>query len=472
MRLFPFFNTKGATVQPLPSVDARTDVKNEDGHTVLFDAIVQPHVVGTNFLEMFRTIPEVFFPIDYIASRVSGANFIVKREKDDSINWRQKEMNAILSKPNCVESWKEFVYNHFVHKLATGTSFVRAAMNEIGEELDKFAWCSNFWVLPSAATEAVRKWDVPLFGVADLEDYVDCFAVKWWDTSLLRVPTWQVFVDRDGLVHYHGLEFLKGTSRLLSLRKPISNLLAVYEARNVIYVKRGGIGYLVSQKKDATGSVPLTDVEKRELLKQNYEKYGVGPNQVPYGISDVPLTFVRTNLSISDLQPFEETLQDAITIAGAYGIPSVLVPRKDQSTFANQATAEKTVYSSVVIPMCKQFCKDMTHFLGLDHKGMYLDCDFSDVDCLQAGMKEKEEVKKLVNDRCLIQFDRGMITLNDWRAQIGESQIPEEENPLFSKLKFNMSDEELAQITRIINNQNQQTDDREDDESRLSDEGL
>ena len=81
-------------------------------------------------------------------------------------------------------------------------------------------------------------------------------------------------------------------------------------------------------------------------------------------------------------------------------------------------------------------------------------------------------MKKLVNDRCLIQFDRGMITLNDWRAQIGESQIPEEENPLFSKLKFNMSDEELAQITRIINNQNQQTDDREDDESRLSDEGL
>jgi len=43
--------------------------------------------------------------------------------------------------------------------------------------------------------------------------------------------------------------------------------------------------------------------------------------------------FVRTNLSIAELQPFEETLADAINIAGAYGIPAVLVPRKDQSTF-------------------------------------------------------------------------------------------------------------------------------------------
>ena len=38
------------------------------------------------------------------------------------------------------------------------------------------------------------------------------------------------------------------------------------------------------------------------------------------------LSFVRTNLTIAELQPFEETLADAISISGAYGIPAVLVP--------------------------------------------------------------------------------------------------------------------------------------------------
>ncbi len=96
----------------------------------------------------------------------------------------------------------------------------------------------------------------------------------------------------------------------------MSNLIAVYEARNVIYVKRGGLGFIVSKKTDATGSIALTDDEKEQLLKQNFEKYGVRKGQVPYGISDADIDFVRTNLSIAELQPFEETLADAINIAG------------------------------------------------------------------------------------------------------------------------------------------------------------
>ena len=43
-------------------------------------------------------------------------------------------------------------------------------------------------------------------------------------------------------------------------------------------------------------------------MKQNFEKYGVRKGQVPYGISDADIDFVRTNLSIAELQPFEETL--------------------------------------------------------------------------------------------------------------------------------------------------------------------
>ena len=76
------------------------------------------------------------------------------------------------------------------------------------------------------------------------------------------------------------------------------------------------------------GTVAMTEDEKKEILDSHFGKFGLDQRRLPYGLSDVPLSFVRTNLTISELQPFEETLTDAIQIAGAYGIPSVLVPRK------------------------------------------------------------------------------------------------------------------------------------------------
>lgn len=397
---------------------------------------------------MYRCIPEVFFPIEYIASRISGGNFLLKKEADDSVVWRNKTVNSFLNKPNCVFSWKEFVHDHFVWKLATGTSFIRAVTSI---DID-YRSVLAYWVLPSDRVEVrAPRALVPLYDVSEVSDLIASVDVMGAFGAQMNIDPRQVMIDRDGIATLLSENsYMKAHSRLDSLRKNISNLLSVYDARNVIFTKRGGIGYIVSKKMDATGTDALTEAEKKQLVEQNAERYGIGKGQLPYGISDVPIDFVRTNLSIAELQPFDETLADAINIAGAYGVPAVLVPRKDQSTFSNQATAEKTVYASVVIPMAKEFCKMFTSFIGLDRSGYYLDVDFSGVDCMQDGMKTEEEVKKLVNERCRQQFMDGLITLNDWRGQIGEAQIEEKDNPLFSKLKFDMTDEELEIINKII----------------------
>lgn len=406
-----------------------------------------------SYMDMYRCIPEVFFPIEYIASRIAGGNFILKKEKDDSVVWRNKTVNDFLNHPNCAFSWKEFVHDHFVWKLATGTSFIRAVT---AIDVD-YRSVLAYWVLPSDRVQVrAPRQLIPLYDVSEITDLIASIDIMGAFGRQVEITPKQVMIDRDGIATLLGdynYNYMKAHSRLDSLRKNIANLLSVYDARNVIFTKRGGIGYIVSKKMDATGTDALTEAEKKQLVEQNAERYGIGKGQLPYGISDVPIDFVRTNLSIAELQPFDETLADAINIAGAYGVPAVLVPRKDQSTFSNQATAEKTVYASVVIPMAKEFCKMFTSFIGLDKSGLYLDVDFSDVDCMQDGMKTEEEVKKLVNDRCRQQFLDGLITLNDWRGQIGEAQIEEKDNPLFSKLKFDMTDVELEIINKIVQNQ-------------------
>lgn len=420
------------------------------------DGLVHPSVVGNNFIELFKTVPEVFWPIDFIAKRISEAHFDIKRTKDDSIVWCNRlGADAILKQPNPVMTWRELVYSHFVYKLADGNAYFRAAMPDtITPDAVKFQWCSCYWSLPAplvSVTPQTYSYGVPVFGVATADDLIKGYQLALGDNAVNLIPTYQIWHDRDGVPELtNGYNYMKSPSRLLSVKKAIANLIAVYEARNVIYVKRGALGFIVAQKADQTGTIALEPGEKRELRKEVDNNYGVGSGQSPFAITDVPINFIRTNLSIAELQPFEETLEDAVKIAGVFGIPSVLVPRKDQSTFSNQDAAEKSVYTSVIIPAAKRFCEALTTFLGLEQKGFYLDCDFSDVACLQVGLKEGEEVKKLVNERCLSQFNNGLISINDWRAQIHESAL---DGDIFNKVKFEMTPEEIAIVDRVIKSQ-------------------
>ena len=474
--IFPM-RKKDGSGQQLSDVPVVTNAPSATNYSVLatevLEGILHPKYAGDNFLTLFATVPEVFWPIDFIASRVAGASFVVRRSSDDSVVWRLAHpVNGILNNPNCLMGWYEFIYNHFVYKLCTGNAFVRAAMGDhLDAEALKWKYCDTYWNLPATRVQIEPKnmYSVPLFGVTPggIEDIVKGYRIAFGSKLTELIPTYQVWHDRDGLPSYGGrVGFLKAMSRLAPLKKPIGNLIAVYSARNIIYIKRGGVGFIVQQQQDKAGTVAMTSDEKKAFVKELTDTYGFSEGQFPFGVSNIPMSFVRTNLSISELQPFDETLADAITIAGAYGIPSVLVPRKDQATFSNQATAEKAVYSSVVIPLAKRFCKDFTTFLRMEEGGSkyYLDCDFSGVDCLQEGLKEAEEVKKLVNERCLEQFNKGLITLNDWRGQIGEAMIEESELSLASKLKWQMTDEELATVAKIFNssftnNNNQQQED-------------
>lgn len=94
----------------------------------------------------------------------------------------------------------------------------------------------------------------------------------------------------------------------------------------------------------------------------------------------------------------------------------------------------------------------MTLFLGLEQKGYYLDCDFSDVSCLQTGRKEAETVKDMILKRGLMAFNAGLCTLDDIRAQLHEDRRADT-IPLFGKLKFEMTPEELEKINTIVKNQ-------------------
>lgn len=429
-----------------------------------------PYVANANFVALYNSVPEVQWPINYIATRCAGAKYMLKRYEDDTVVWDNEVMNRMLVQPNAFDTWYRTIFKHFAYKLLTGNSYIKAAMSDTfaGAEV-LYHWCDRYVTLEAPLVQIVyKKFINDIYGVADIEDVVKYYrhdVENYYRTKPIDPRC--VFHDKDDTVGWIPNDPLKAKSRLYAAMKAISNLIAVYEARNVIYVKRGALGWLVSDQKDEMGSKALTKDEKQQILEETDKMYGVGEGQYPYGISDVKLQFIRTNLSITELEPFEETLADAIIIAGLYGIPSVLVPRKDQSTYANQAAAEKAVYSSVVIPMVQRFCQEFTYFLGLDKDGLYLDADFSDVDCLQTGKKEEQDVHRSITDRCKIEFESALISLNDWRAQQGYERV---EDPLYDKLISEMTPNEIQRVKNFIN-QTQERDEGEFSASAVQDQG-
>lgn len=413
-----------------------------------YDLLFSPFTCTSNFIKLFETVPEVYFPVKFIIDKINTGVFQLKRSEDDSVVWDNDSVNRFLTRPNALFSFREFVSRHFAFKLLTGNSFIKAAvpgMLHISGEL--WELCDNYWVLPSGNVNIKTPNRVPLFSTAKLEDIIDSYELNV-NGQIEKIDPCAVLHTKElNISESNSGDYFRGNSRLMAQKKPISNLIAVYEARNIIYVKRGALGMFVSNKRDEMGTSPLTPKESDAIREEYEDSYGVTKGKSPIGVVNHPVDFIKISASIQDLQPFEETLADACQIAGAFGIPSELIPRKDHGTFSNLGESEKKVYTSVIIPEATEFARDLTLFLGLDRSGMYLDVDFSHVECLQAGSKEKHETKKIISDKCRAEFLSGIITLNDWRAQIGESKI---ENPLYNKLLLEMNEAEQEKIKNIV----------------------
>ena len=462
------FKKKSAT--PVGETTVSTSDLTIRGRQLMREIAATPFVANANFVTLFNTVPEVYWPVNYIASRAAGAKYLLKKFEDDSVVWDNEAINNMLVKPNAFESWYRTLWKHFAYKLITGNSFIKAAMSDAfaGAKI-LYKWCDRYVTLeePYVTIDYKRPMG-DIYGVADIDDVVNCYYHEYGDFGRRPINPHVVFHDVDDAFGFYNGDPLRAKSRLMSVLKAISNLIAVYEARNVIYVKRGGLGWLVCDAQDEMGSRAFTKDEKKQILDQANDIYGLEAGKYPYGISDVRLSFVRTNLSIQELQPFDETLADAIIIAGIYGIPPVLIPRKDQSTYSNQANAEKAVYSSVIMPLVQRFCQEFTQFLGLDQDGLYLDADFSDVDCLQTGKKEEQEVHRSITDRCRIEFESGLIALNDWRAQQGYDRV---DDPLYDKLVTDMTPEEIERVKQFSNPQPKQEDEGDLSTASIQNEG-
>lgn len=340
-------------------------------------------------------LSEVFFPIDAIADRAASIPYEIRDKNDNPItlSLRQKEL---LKKPNIFNSFSDLVYSIVFSLLADGNQYTYTNYASNNPSADMI---SSIWSIPPPLMTIEYKKNIPsVFNAKSKSDLVEYYKVI--DNKEKIDPRFITHTTTATLRKLTSIG-IEGRSPLCPAEKNINNLLAVYEARFKIYDSNGMAGILSrAATTSAGGDIAAAMLDANPITQEKmYEdltgEYGLRGDKKAYGFAPYPIQFTKTLASIRELMPFEETLADAIAIAGVYGVDKDLVPQLKGTTFTNKDIAEVGLWQNVVKGVAYDVASVLNDAFCLSQDQHFAPV-FDDVEALQEDKKQMLESDKLI----------------------------------------------------------------------------
>lgn len=390
MNILNWFGKRGVEVY---DYNEQYDVKN------IGNIVIPEKLTAKNAFILANSVSEIFFPVDFYADRISKLRFIIANKSGREV--ASSESNRLISDEiNPIFSFSDLIYNYVFSLLADGN-----AINYLG--------IPSIYKTVSPAT--IERWDVLQPNLVDIDEHTNfnILTISSLNEAIKKAEFNQggglrqqleisrLYIQNVGLKRkVNSIIFSEGL--LWKANKSIDTLLSVYSARYNVYANNGAAGYLSHKATSNTNSdleAVIAGANKREqILADINQRNGLTGRRNLWGVSGVPIEFVKTLATINELQPFEETLEDSIKIASVFQIPPVLVPRKDQSTFDNQQGAEKNVWENGLLSMAGTVCQNLTKMFRIAN-GNKIWFDSSNVTALTQNQSEKEDLtaKRIAN---------------------------------------------------------------------------
>lgn len=395
-----------------------------------------------NFITLFYTLPEIFAPVNEIASRVAEANWQLLSTNKDVQDYNNKAFNKLFEKPNPLMTMKQFVWQAVCYEILTGANI--EYLNKPSSLNGGIETVMSWWNAPTHKVCIEKKKNIDIYSATTIDDFIKKIEVNEGDRK--RELDVKNVISIMKLDLSQGNDVTKFKSDLCGAHIAIKNLIPVYEARGVIYVKRGALGFLVSKKSDMSGMISLTPDEKREAQAVYQNTYGLHRGKDQVGVTAAPLEYIPTSMSIQELQPFEETLADANVIYKTLRVPKHFVPSKDNSTFNNAESDTRAFYEDVILPMANKYAQAWTEKLEIPNR--WIKADFSHISVLKSNKKDDATVDKTNSETWLQRWSNGVCTLNDW---IDSFDGIKGTGSIYEKKIFELSTEEVELVKNIIN---------------------
>jgi hypothetical protein len=337
-------------------------------------------------------IPELRAVVNKRASMMS-ANKPILIDKDGNPvenHW----FNELLKQPNPTQSWGDVVFMLSVNDALFSNAFAYAPKRSFGI-------VNQFQPLPSDRIKIVTTGKT--LKQTSVEGYIEKFVFCYDDGEKENLEVDEVVY----LMTPDGINLINPSSRLDSLKYPLSNIRASYHKRNVLLENIGAIGILSASNSDIGGAIPMTPEDKKQIQKDWYKR-----QKDELIITEADVNWQPMSYPTKDLMLFEELTADKLAIVDAYGLNIHVFSQEKGATFSNVRDGLRMVYSDTIIPETQAMYDNIGEQLGLDQDGLRLIADFSHVHVLQDDENEAAEVLNTRAD-ALNKIREGGIVLTD-----------------------------------------------------------
>lgn len=362
-----------------------------------------------NAYHIARSVAEVFFPIDSIADRVASLKFDIV-DRNGELTDPPENIQRLLDQPNPFSTFSGLMYDSVFYELSDGNNwlYTKTPRSIKGISPDTI---SSVWALEPDKVSIKTKTNHPsIFDITSISELI---------SEIIYTKYGKDTINPDHVIHERSLsagdhcDGLLSPSPLQAAERNINNLLVVYQARYKVYDSNGNAGILTrdsSSKNNEDIDAAVNDPISRDMIVNDIlDRNGLSGDKKLWTVSAIPLRFIKTLATISELQPFDETREDALQIAGIYGVDKDLLPMKEGTTYTNKERAEINLYQNVVKGMAADKAKSFTKAFALDKIGLRFQPNYQEVEVLQTDVKTSHEGDSILIDNLIKMKNAGLI---------------------------------------------------------------
>jgi hypothetical protein len=359
-------------------------------------------------------------PVNAIINRkaqayINGKTWVLNTRGKEATSIEAKRLQALFKKPNPLQSWKQFEAQGYIYQQLFGYTIILP-------------------IKPAGFTEnidATALWNIPPFMV-DIEETQKLFyqsnargiikqIVLTYKGQETILDVDNVYIMKDFTPSFCSLVIPE--SRIKALELPINNIIGAYESRNVLINYRGALGILSNDPGNGQyGGLPLTDDEKVGI-QNDFRRYGLKNHQWQLIITSAAMKWQQMGYPTKDLMLFEEIEDDIMRICDSYNYPYQLMSSAKGATYANVKEAKQLLYQDAIIPEAESIYEQWDQFFNTEKYNLRLEKDYSHLPVLQGDEVQKMQARLTRDQAYKLEWEQGLITLNQWRIANGEDPI-------------------------------------------------
>lgn len=246
-----------------------------------------------------------------------------------------------------------------------------------------------------------------------------------WGNEKYQLDQSAMIQLNDNRVNISKENWVTGESKLTSLKVPINNIRAAYEARNVLIENRGALGILSNAGKDVAGTLPMDRTEK-ETLQKELQTYGLSKQKAQWIITNLALEWQQ--ISIDDPQKlglFPEVESDFQRICDAFGVDRDMFANEKGATWENKKQGERATWNNTIIPEAMEWIDALNDTFETQDKSWTIVGTFENIPALQENLKERGQALQLVTGALGNALTAGVITVEDYKLELAKYGIGE-----------------------------------------------